>query len=99
MTYSFIMRIVFYSSNSNYDDSEYFEYYTYPNLKTLWEEFCQMHPDDEFICVSQAPAMFMPPDNYIIIGLHEELTTSDLFVQKITAFSNMEASSYGIISP
>lgn len=83
MTYSFIMRIVFYSSNSNYDDSEYFEYYTYPNLKTLWEEFCQMHPDDEFICVSQAPAMFMPPDNYIIIGLHEELTTSDLFVQKI----------------
>ena len=78
------MRIVFFSSNSNKYNSADFENTVYPSLDKLWEDFCQLHSDDQFFCVSQEPAMFMPDHNYIKIENADENSSTDLFVQKIS---------------
>ncbi len=78
------MRIVFYSSNSNKYNSSDFENTVYPNLDELWKEFCLLHCDDEFFCVSQEPAMFMPDNNYIKVEHAYDGSSTDLFVHKIT---------------
>lgn len=77
------MRVVFYSSNSNKYNSTDFENTVYPSLDKLWEDFCKMHSEDQFFCVSQEPAMFMPPKYFIQIEQQNDDSSSDLFIQKI----------------
>ena len=78
------MRIVFFSSNSNNYNPADFENTIYPDLNKLWQDFCILHKDDQFYCVSQKPAMFMPPENYINIETKDDTSSTDLFVQKIS---------------
>ncbi len=78
------MCIVFYSSNSNKYNSSDFENSVYPNLNELWKDFCNLHKDDKFYCISQEPAMFMPDNNYIKIQVSDDGSPVDLFVQKIS---------------
>lgn len=54
------MRIVFYSTNSNFFDPESMIFTTIPDFETQWELFCKSHPSDEFFVVTQKPAMFLP---------------------------------------
>ena len=60
------MKIVFYSSNSNYYDKENLIYTTIPSWTDLWNEFILNHPEDTFYTVSQLPAMFMPESTIIV---------------------------------
>ncbi|MBO4533411.1 MAG: ATP-grasp domain-containing protein [Treponema sp.] len=78
------MRVVFFSSNSNNYNSAAFENTIYPDLNELWQEFCSLHKEDRFYCVSQEPAMFMPDRNYIKIESPDSGLSTDLFVQKIS---------------
>lgn len=54
------MRIVFYSSNSNYYESQSFVNKTYPSFDKLWQEFTSSYKEHTFFALSQKPAMFMP---------------------------------------
>ena len=54
------MRIVFYSTNSNVFDDKTFLIDVMPSNKSVFEEFCAAHSDDEFFCVTQKPGMFLP---------------------------------------
>ena len=60
------MRIVFYSSNSNFYDKENLIYTTIPSWNELWNQFILNHPENTFFTVSQEPAMFMPESTIII---------------------------------
>lgn len=53
------MRILFYSTNSNYFDGTKFYYKSFPLNKTTIEEFCRQVPEHEFIFATQLPGMFM----------------------------------------
>lgn len=53
------MRILFYSTNSNYFDGTKFYYKSFPLNKTTIEEFCRQFPEHEFIFATQLPGMFM----------------------------------------
>ena len=59
------MRIVFYSTNSNTFDEETFKISVMPSNEEAFKEFCAAHPEDEFFCVTQKPAMFMPENDLI----------------------------------
>ena len=72
------MRIVFYSSNSNYYEPLSFINTTYPNFDKLWTDFCGSNQEHQFFTVSQKPAMFMPSDTIIV----ESYDTKD-FANKI----------------
>ena len=54
------MRIVFYSSNSNYYEPFSFINTTNPGFDKLWADFCSSNKEHQFFAVSQKPAMFMP---------------------------------------
>ena len=54
------MRIVFYSSNSNVFDDKTFIISVMPQNAKSFSEFVALHPEHEFFCVTQKPAMFMP---------------------------------------
>ena len=54
------MRIVFYSTNSNFFDEKTFKISVMPSNAETFAAFCHAHPYDEFFCVTQKPAMFMP---------------------------------------
>ena len=60
------MRIVFYSSNSNYYEPRESITTTYPSWNKLWEEFCSLYPENTFYTVSQKPAMFMPDSTIFV---------------------------------
>ena len=61
------MRIVFYSTNSNTFNPQTFLYETLPSNQYFFDEFIKKHPDDEFFCVSQLPATFMPEKSVKIL--------------------------------
>lgn len=61
------MKIVFYSTNSNTFNPQTFLYETLPSNQYFFDKFIKKHPDDEFICVSQLPAMFMPEKSVKIL--------------------------------
>ena len=61
------MKIVFYSTNSNTFNPQTFLYETLPSNQYFFDDFIKKHPDDEFFCVSQLPAMFMPENSTIIL--------------------------------
>ena len=60
------MRIVFYSSNSNYYEPSSFINTTYPSFDKLWADFCSSNKEHQFFTVSQKPAMFMPSSTIIV---------------------------------
>ena len=62
------MKIVFYSTNSNTFNPQTFLYVTLPSNQYFFDKFIKKHPDDEFICVSQLPAMFMPEKSVKILS-------------------------------
>ena len=62
------MKIVFYSTNSNTFNPQTFLYETLPSNQYFFDKFIKKHPDDEFICVSQLPAMFMPEKSVKILS-------------------------------
>lgn len=53
------MRILFYSTNSNYFDGTKFYYKNFPLNRTTIEEFCRQFPEHEFIFATQLPGMFI----------------------------------------
>ena len=72
------MRIVFFSSNSNFYEPSSFINTTYPSFDKLWVDFCSSNQEHQFFTVSQQPAMFMPSCTIIV----ESYDTKD-FAQKI----------------
>ena len=72
------MRIIFYSSNSNYYEPSSFINTTYPGFDKLWADFCSSNKEHQFFTISQQPAMFMPSSTIIV----ENYDTSE-FAQKI----------------
>lgn len=62
------MKIVFYSTNSNTFNPQTFLYETLPSNQYFFDKFIKKHPDDEFICVSQLPAMFMPEKSVKVLS-------------------------------
>ncbi len=66
------MRIVFYSTNSNVFDEETFKITVIPSNESTFESFCAAHPEHEFFCVSQKPAMFMP-ENAVCLPQNADL--------------------------
>ena len=61
------MRIVFYSTNSNTFDKNTFIIKVKPSNEVVFQDFIKKFPEHEFICISQAPAMFMPEDSVILL--------------------------------
>ena len=57
------MRIVFYSSNSNVFNDKTFIISVLPKNAQTFLSFIKSHPEHEFYCVSQKPAMFMPEED------------------------------------
>ena len=56
------MRIVFYSSNSNTFDDKTFIISVLPKNAKGFKDFIASHPEHEFFCLTQKPAMFMPEE-------------------------------------
>ena len=56
------MRIVFYSSNSNTFDDKTFIISVLPQNAKGFSDFIASHPEHEFFCLTQKPAMFMPEE-------------------------------------
>lgn len=57
------MRIVFYSTNSNVFDENTFKITVMPSNASAFKEFCAVHPEHVFFCVTQKPGMFLPDLN------------------------------------
>ena len=79
------MRIVFYSSNSNVFNDKTFIISVLPKNAQTFISFIKSHPEHEFYCVSQKPAMFMPEEDARlknVIYLKQESTTQ-VFADKI----------------
>lgn len=53
------MRIVLYSTNSNYFDGTKFYYKNFPLNKTELDSLCQKFPEHTFIVATQLPGMFL----------------------------------------
>lgn len=54
------MKIVFYSTNSNYYDENSMIYTTRPSFEEQWEQFKLAHKSDTFKIYTQKPGMFLP---------------------------------------
>ncbi len=72
------MRIVFYSSNSNIFDEKNFIISVFPKNTTTFKNFRLVHPEHEFFCVTQEPAMFMPEESSPnVFYLPQDASTQD----------------------
>lgn len=60
------MKIVIYSSNTNAYEADSLRIFTFPSWKTQWQKICALHPENEYVFVSQKPAFFMPEDCEIL---------------------------------
>ena len=60
------MRIVFYSSNSNFYEPSSSINTTFPSFDTLWQDFYSSYKEHQFFTVSQKPAMFLPSSTIIV---------------------------------
>ncbi len=54
------MRIVFYSTNSNIFNEETYKIKVMPSNTQAFTDFCALHPENDFFCVTQKPGMFLP---------------------------------------
>lgn len=76
------MRIVFYSTNSNVFDEETFKINVMPRNAVSFQKFCEAHPEHEFFCVTQKPAMFLPENKIQYLPLE---TDTDTFTENVLA--------------
>lgn len=53
------MKVVFYSTNSNYYNSETMDYKMFPSCDSQWKLIKQKYPQFEFVVVMQKPGMFL----------------------------------------
>lgn len=74
------MKIVFYSTNSNHFDAETFKINVLPQNEESFSNFIKKYPEYEFICVTQAPGMFMPEADSIVLEKESDYKT---FAEKI----------------
>ncbi len=79
------MRIVFYSSNSNVFNDKTFLITVMPGHAQTFTQFCSAHPEHDFFCLTQKPAMFLPQEN---AGLENVIylpqpTDTDSFVNEV----------------
>ena len=78
------MRIVFYSTNSNFFDDENFKINVKPDNGEAFKNFCKAHSENSFFCVTQKPGMFLPEimfDNQIFYLPRD--TDTETFIEKI----------------
>lgn len=61
------MKIIFYSTNSNVFEPNSFSINVLPSNEKAFQDFKSKHPEHEFICISQLPAMFMPESSTILL--------------------------------
>lgn len=59
------MKVLFYSSNSNIFNKDTYLIKALPSWKTQWEEFCKNNSNDEYLSLSQLPALFLPENTRI----------------------------------
>lgn len=79
------MRIVFYSTNSNVFNDKTFIISVLPQNQKSFNDFVSTHPEHEFYCVTQKPALFMPEEKYKlpnVIYLSQE-TDTEAFAEQI----------------
>ncbi len=76
------MRIVFYSTNSNVFDEETFKINVMPRNAVSFQKFCEAHPEHEFFCVTQKPAMFLPENKIQYLPLE---TDTESFTENVLA--------------
>ena len=80
------MRIIFYSTNSNVFDEETFKITVMPSNASVFEDFCAAHPEHEFFCLTQKPAMFLPESSSSANIKYLPLETdTDTFAENILA--------------
>lgn len=77
------MKIVFYSTNSNAFNNETFIIKVKPSNESSFQAFVNQHPEHEFLCISQAPAMFMPEKSVILL---EQNLTAQQVAQEILKY-------------
>ena len=53
------MRILFYSTSSNFYDGEAIETTTLPSFTEQWDFLADKHKEHEFLIATQLPAMFL----------------------------------------
>lgn len=53
------MKIVIYSSNSNFFDGNLFHYYNFPSNTSFWNDFLDKNPDCNLIFVTELPGLFL----------------------------------------
>ena len=53
------MRILFYSTSSNFYDGEKIKATTLPSWEETWEHLAENHPEHEFLIATQLPGMFL----------------------------------------
>ena len=92
------MKILFYSSNSNYFDYNTFKIFSYPTCKMDFEKLQNDFPQHEFFVVAELPAMFLidienngtvekySNVKYIIFNSEEKISVKD-FSKKIIEFN------------
>ena len=92
------MKILFYSSNSNYFDYNTFKIFSYPTCKMDFEKLQNDFPQHEFFVVSELPAMFLidienngtveksSNVKYFIFNSEEKISVKD-FSKKIIEFN------------
>ena len=61
------MRIVFYSTNSNFFDEVNFKINVLPKNQTAFENLKKAYPQNEFFCLTQKPGIFMPEESPVIL--------------------------------
>lgn len=74
------MKIVFYSSNSNFFDKDTYKLKVLPSNESLFQTFIKKHPQDFFFCFTKFPATFMPEESAVELDL--SLSVND-FATKI----------------
>ena len=92
------MKILFYSSNSNYFDYNTFKIFSYPTCKMDFEKLQNDFPQHEFFVVAELPAMFLidienngtvekaSNVKYFIFNSEEKISVKD-FSKKIIEFN------------
>ena len=70
------MKIIFYSTNSNVFNKDTFIIKVKPSNESVYQNFVSKYPQHEFLCISQAPAMFMPEKSVVL--LNQNLTPPEV---------------------
>lgn len=87
------MRIVFYSSNSNIFNEDTFKIKVMPANYESFKRFVSSHPEHDFFCVTQKPAMFLPEADRMDSGSQTNIlylpleSDTETFAEKIASLN------------